>query len=127
MTCINTPGCTQFTLASFNSGYASTLNTVGALVSALVIAELAVTKAGDAPVARALDTTATSSTASTVLKAVTAAYLLVWLGLGLTAFVAGALWYPDSLKPLTDFGQAWLGVAIAAVYAYFGIARPDAA
>jgi hypothetical protein len=125
VTCINTQGCTQFTATNFGSGFASTLSTVGGLVSALVIAELAITKPGEAPVARALDTTTGSTTTSNVLRAVTGAYLLVWVALGLTAYVVGAMWYPDSLKPLTDFGQAWLGLAVAAAYAYFGISQPS--
>ena len=31
--------------------------------------------------------------------------------------------YPDKVKALTDFGQTWLGLAVAAGYAYFGIGR----
>jgi len=123
VTCVNTKGCAEFTIASFGSGFASTLSTVGGLVSALVIAELAITKPGEAPVARALDSAAGSAAARTALKAVTGAYLVVWVALGLTAYVVGAMWYPDSLKPLTDFGQAWLGLAVAAAYAYFGISQ----
>ncbi|MBA3270871.1 MAG: hypothetical protein H0T71_10195 [Acidobacteria bacterium] len=121
--CINTPGCMRLTGASFSSGFASTLSTVGGLVSALVIAELAITKPGEAPVARALEMTPSPATKN-ALKVVTGAYLLVWVALGLTAYVVGGMWYPDALRPLTDFGQAWLGLAVAAAYAYFGINEP---
>jgi hypothetical protein len=46
---------------------------------------------------------------------------MVWVALGVSAYVVGAMWYPDALKPLTDLGQSWLGLAVAAGYAYFGI------
>jgi len=119
-TCISKAGCSDLTLDSFTGGFASTMTTVGGLVSALVIAELAITKPGEAPVARALDATA-SPRANKILKVVTGAYLLVWVVVGLAAYVVGNMWYPDKLKPLTDLGQAWLGLAVAAGYAYFGI------
>jgi hypothetical protein len=44
----------QSAVGSFTEGFAATMTTVGGLVSALVIAELAVTNPGEAPVARAL-------------------------------------------------------------------------
>jgi len=122
VSCINTAGCSALTAGSFTAGFASTMTTVGGLVSALVIAELAITEPGKAPVARALDSNA-SPRATNTLKLITGIYLLVWVALGLAAYVVGAMWYPESLKPLTDLGQAWLGLAVAAGYAYFGINR----
>ena len=47
-------------------------------------------------------------------------YLAVWTLAGLAAFVVG-LRHPDVLQPLTDLGQSWLGLAVAAGYAYFQI------
>src|SRR6185503_3947591 len=120
VSCMNTAGCSALTADSFTAGFASTMTTVGGLVSALVIAELAITEPGKAPVARALHSHATHK-ATTALKWITGFYLLIWVALGLTAYVVGAMWYPESLKPLTDLGQAWLGLAVAAGYAYFGI------
>lgn len=96
------------------------MTTVGGLVSALVIAELAITKPGEAPVARALQPSS-STRATNALRVITGIYLLVWVGLGLTAYVVGTMWYPGALQPLTDLGQAWLGLVVAAGYAYFGI------
>jgi hypothetical protein len=122
VTCISTQGCTALTAASFTGGFASTMTTVGGLVSALVIAELAITKPGEAPVARALDPAA-SSRVTNSLKIITGLYLLVWVALGLAAYVVGAMWHPGALEPLTDGGQTWLGLAVAAGYAYFGIDR----
>jgi hypothetical protein len=106
-------------------GYASTMTTVGGLVSALVIAELAITKPGEAPVARALisDNQPTGATATRILTLVTGVYLLVWVLTGLTAYVIGAMWHPGTVQHLTDLGQSWLGLAVASAYAYFGISR----
>jgi hypothetical protein len=106
-------------------GFASTMTTVGGLVSALVIAELAITKPGEAPVARALgsDNVPAGATATRVLIGVTGVYLLVWVLTGLAAYVVGVMWYPAKEQHLTDLGQAWLGLAVAAAYAYFGISR----
>jgi hypothetical protein len=44
---------TTFAAGNFTTGFASTMTTVGGLVSALVIAELAITKPGEVPIARA--------------------------------------------------------------------------
>ena len=123
VSCISTTGCSTLSATSFTDGFASAMTTIGGLVSALVIAELAITKPGEAPVSRALDATA-STTKIGLLKAVTTIYLLVWVLVGLSAYVVGAMWYPGKLQPLTDLGQAWLGLAVAAAYAYFGI-RPQ--
>jgi hypothetical protein len=114
----------QSAVGSFTEGFATTMTTVGGLVSALVIAELAVTKPGEAPVARALrsgDGPALGQKATRVLTGLTGSYLLVWVIVGLAAYVVGTMWYPGKLQHLTDLGQAWLGLAVAAAYAYFGI------
>jgi len=115
-------GCTTTTAADFNSVMAASLNIISGLVSALVIAELAVTKPGDAPAARVLSDNA-STFAQSVLKFVTIVYVLVWLIAGLVAFMKG-MYHPQALPALTNVGQAWLGLAVAAAYAYFGLERP---
>ena len=117
--CTTTPGCTAYPAGYFNDGMAQALSIVGGLVSALVIAELAATRPGDAPGARALAEDA-SSRAKFILKVVTAVYVLAWMIAGLTAFFVG-LYHPKELPPLTNLGQAWLGLAVASAYAYFGI------
>jgi hypothetical protein len=121
--CVSSQGCAKWTLANFTPEMASALALVGGLVSALVIAELAITKPGETPVARALGPNAFPNSQSTV-KIITVAYLLVWLAAGLIAFVIGYLQHPRVLQPLTDLGQSWFGLAVAAGYAYFGI-RPE--
>jgi hypothetical protein len=98
---------------------AAALSLIGGLVSALVIAELAITKPGERPLQRAYtDTDKVSKKA--FIGIVTIGYVIVWIIAGLTAFIV-SLRKPDILQPLTDLGQTWLGLAVAAGYAYFGI------
>jgi hypothetical protein len=120
--CVSSPGCTTHPVNSFTEGMVQALTLIGGLVSALVIAELAITAPGQVPMARALDSSS-SSVKQTTLKVVTGLYLLAWLGSGLAAYVVGQMLHPKVLQPLTDLGQSWLGLAVAAGYAYFGI-RP---
>lgn len=117
--CVSTTGCTTSSAADFNDVMAQSLNVIAGLVSALVIAELAITEPGKAPVARALSDDASPMTKS-ILKAVTISYVLVWLVAGLFAFMKG-MYHPKALPPLTSVGQSWLGLAVAAAYAYFGL------
>ena len=117
--CLTTPGCTKYGTGFFNDGMAQALSIVGGLVSALVIAELAATKPGEPPAARALADDASERT-KLILKVVSSCYILAWLVAGLVAFFTG-LYHPKELPPLTTLGQAWLGLAVASAYAYFGI------
>jgi hypothetical protein len=118
--CLSTEGCSRFTSANFTTGFAATLSTVAGLVSALVIAVLAITKPGDTPGVKLLNVNATPK-AKTTLTVVAGFYLFAWVCTGLAAYVVGAMWHPGILQPLTDLGQAWLGLAVAAAYAYFGL------
>jgi hypothetical protein len=119
--CLDTPGCTQYTADSFSSGFAHAMSLIGGLVSALVIAELAVTKPGETPVARVIGGLSAGAVLNWTLIIVTMIYLVVWVVAGLAAYVVGTMWYPGKLQPLTDLGQSWLGLAVAAAYSYFGI------
>lgn len=119
--CVSRDGCTTFTINNFTDGMVSALTTIGALVSALVITELAVTQPGDAPVVGALGTTSESLFTQSFVKLTTFVYLGIWLFTGLAAFVVGVMQHPKVLQPLTDLGQSWLGLAVAAGYAYFGV------
>lgn len=110
-------GCTS--PGAFNPAMAQALAVITGLVSALVIAELAVTRAGEAPAMRLLRPDA-GPRAKRLLRWVTAIYLLVWLVAGLAAFVIG-LRHPDALPALTHVGQAWFGIAVAAAYAWLGL------
>ncbi|MFZ0422526.1 MAG: hypothetical protein WAL80_06585 [Xanthobacteraceae bacterium] len=123
--CIVTTGCTEYNAADFSKEFSHALNGIGGLVSALVIAELAMTEPGKAPVSRAIGSAGAYSKLSWTITIVTTLYLLVWVVTGVVAYVVGTMWYPDVLHPLTDLGQSWLGLAVAAAYAYFGIS-PEA-
>lgn len=117
--CASRGACTADTAASFNDVMAQALSVIGGLVSAFIIAELAITQQGAAPAARLLSAGA-SAKATNVLKWVTGIYVLVWLAAGLAAFLVG-MRHPNALPALTNIGQTWLGLAVAAAYAYFGI------
>jgi len=117
--CMAATGCTKYPENYFNEGMAQALSVIGGLVSALVIAELAVAKAGQAPARRILAEDASPLAVRTV-TIVSTFYVLVWIGAGLAAFIVG-LYHPMSVPPLTTLGQAWLGLAVSAAYAYFGI------
>lgn len=106
--------------ADFNQAMAAALATIGGLVSALVIAELSITKPGEPPAARVMSASS-SPGATRILTIVTSFYLAVWLATGLAAFVIGSLQHPEVLQSLTDLGQSWLGIAVAAAYAYLGV------
>jgi hypothetical protein len=113
--CSDQPAC----LDGFSKVMSTSLATIGGLVSALVVAELAMTKPKTTPTARSFGTDETT-TKKPLIKIVALVYLGVWVLAGLAALLVS--WFkPDALQPLTDIGQSWLGVAIAAIYAFFGI------
>lgn len=117
--CVSTDGCTVYPADYFNEGMAQALSIIGGLVSALVIAELAVTQPGQAPMARTLAADL-SHWALRAVKIVAVLYVLAWIGAGFAAFYVG-LYHPKALPALTTLGQAWLGLAVSSAYAYFGL------
>jgi hypothetical protein len=103
-------------------GISRTMATVGGLVSALVIAQLAVTEPGGVTAAGSTVTSGRlAKLVDTALPFARAGYVLVWILVGCAAFVVGELWYPGKVPALTTFAQAWLGLAVAAGYDYFGL------
>jgi hypothetical protein len=108
-----------------NSGQLLALTTIGGLVSALVIAELAISKPGEIGAVAAFGSTDgfVGRAANTAAPFVVIAYILVWSALGAAAFIVGVMEFPGKVQSLTDFGQSWLGLAVAAGYAYFGLNR----
>lgn len=94
------------------------LQALGSLVSALVAAQLAVApRPGDAR--RGLFVLGGAEGKPATIIAL--AYLLVWLALGFVAVIAGLVHYKYAVPALADFAKGWLGLAMAAAYAYFGI------
>lgn len=106
---------------SFTAEMASSLSLIGGLVSALVIAELAVTNPGETPGTRILGAEKPAAATNRVFVTAVFLYLTVWTLAGLVAFILGYLQHQGELTALTDMGQGWIGVAIAAGYSYFGI------
>jgi hypothetical protein len=107
----------------FNEKMAAALLSVGALVSGVIIAELAITRPNQTPGARLLNSSPSAS-AVLALKIIVYAYLAVWLICGLAAFIVN-LKNLEVHKPLQDAANAWFGLAIAAGYAFFGINPHD--
>ncbi|MEY9523981.1 hypothetical protein ABIF70_005122 [Bradyrhizobium japonicum] len=104
------------TVVAFGDGLTYVVTTVGGLVSALVIARLSVTEPGKAPSVVPGTTEATTATTTVAIL-----YLLGWMATGLTALVLGVMIYPKANQTLSDLGTTWLGLAVSAAYAYFGI------
>ncbi|MEO9648766.1 MAG: hypothetical protein ABJE99_11280 [Roseobacter sp.] len=98
------------------------VTTVGGLVSALVIAVLSVTRPGGAPEMAGFSPTGRWTRRLT--NGVVSLYLILWLIAGLSALVYGVMWYPGILPTLGDIGTTWLGLAVSATYAYFGLNPP---
>ena len=121
--CATATGCKAPLPAEFTAEMTAALSVVSGLVSALVITELSITQPGDAPVARAINPGA-SKTTTNLVKALAATYLLVWIAVGSWALLLG-LKHAAILPAITNLGQAWFGLAIAAAYAYFGIRPPN--
>jgi hypothetical protein len=118
-------GCINHLPSSFNDTMAQSLGIISGLVSALVVSELAITDPMDVPAASAFRRTNAAGVvlpAPTVLKVVSVIYLVAWTVLGFWAFLMG-IEHPTVVPPVTSLGQAWIGLAVAAAYAYFGLKR----
>lgn len=112
--CSGDPDCKEIVL---KSGMLNVLTIIGGLVSALVISKLSVTTPGADP---ALISYFGDETPGLV-KAIIWAYLFFWTFIGLLALVVGVLIFPETCKTLSQFGTTWLGTAVAAGWAYFGL------
>jgi len=120
--CLGSGACTEYT-KDLNEGVVTVLNLVGGLVSALVIAQLAVTEPGAAPGAGLADAETITETMKKVVTIVSIAYVTVWLACGLASVVQGYLRYPNVVPQLTASAKSWLGLAVAAAYSYLGLRR----
>ena len=120
--CLADSACKTYKAGDFNDSMAQAVAVIGGLVSALVISELAIAQPGKPPVPGSLRAQ-TSPGAVKVVSVVSVTYVAVWIAAGLAAFIV-SLYHPTVLQPLTSLGQAWLGLAVAAAYAYFGLKAP---
>lgn len=112
-------GCVDSVRTRFGEGFSYVLTTVGGLVSALVIARLSIATPGQAPGFRRFDEM--SARARLISNWVSGIYLLVWASTGLAALVVGVMLHPGIIPTVSDLGTVWLGLAVAAGYAYFGL------
>jgi hypothetical protein len=93
------------------------LTTVSGLVSALVVSKMTVSSPGSDPaVFRNF-----VEGQPVIVNIIVWCYLLIWTFTGLATLIVGVLLHPDVCKTLSDSGTTWLGVAVAAGYAYFNI------
>jgi len=96
------------------------LNVVGGLVSALVIAELAITQPGELPSPQLLKRRMSRSSKKlrTILSTT---FIIVWIVCGVISIVIYVLYPNVTPAALSEFAKAWLGLALAAAYSYLGI------
>ena len=95
------------------------LNTIGGLISAVVIGVLGATQTGDFPAQKSIakNLTGTVQTVATIMPSL---FILVWIICGVVTVIYGFVLY-DNVPPLNASAKVWLGSAIGSVYAYFGI------
>jgi len=126
--CATAKPCVAPASGIVGEGFVYVVTTVAGLVSALVIAQLSVTEPGKPPTVGSFKPE--SRGAAKAVTAVVTLYLLAWVATGLAALVIGVMLYPKVDQTLADIGSTWLGLAVSAAYAYFGITptpvRPEA-
>jgi hypothetical protein len=107
----------------FSDGLAAIMQGGGGMTSAVVVALLGLTKAGQLTWATPL--VEHGGRHPLDLHAIlTGAYALAWFAAGLTALVVGWILYPRKVDALTAAGQAWFGVALVAGYSFFALPPP---
>ena len=112
--CGHHSGCAPL---QFAKGLLFIVTTVGGLVSALVVARLALATPGGAiQIANA-----STDSENPLANVIAWGYVGSWFLIGIAALVIGVLMYPDVSQTVADFGTAWLGLAVTACYAYLGI------
>jgi Hedgehog amino-terminal signalling domain len=116
--CASTNPCVSPPAGLVGEGFVYVVTTVAGLVSALVIAQLSITEPGKPPT---LGSFRPEGRAATMVTSVVALYLLAWIATGLAALVVGVMLYPKVNQTLADIGSTWLGPAVSAAYAYFGL------
>ncbi len=109
-----------FPSISVNDGTISVHTTIGGLISALVISQLAITEPGTNPANR-LMTADMSQHTRTIVTTIAFVYLGVWVVVGVISLLFGVMLFEEANQTLSDSGTVWLGTAIAAGYAFFGI------
>lgn len=113
-------GCTQ-NCPQLSNNMAYILNTIGGLISAVVIGVLGATQTGEFPAQKSIyDSKTLTGTVQTVAVIMPSLFILVWIICGVVTVIYGFVLY-DNVPPLNASAKVWLGSAIGSVYAYFGI------
>lgn len=112
--------CAAGTVCAIEPEYVIFLHTIGALVSAVVVSELAVTKPLEAPGTAHIQPN-DSPTKVVITKILASLYVMTWFVAGLVALMVSTK--HKGVEPLTDLGKQWIGFFVAAGYAYFGLSR----
>jgi hypothetical protein len=112
--CAGDASCSKLDL---RQGLVYVLTTVGGLVSALVVSRMTTTTPGSDPAVF----THFKDGQPLVVNVIVWCYLIIWTFTGLASLVVGVIIFPDICKTLSDIGTTWLGMAVAAGYAYFNI------
>ena len=111
--------CTE----QFSSGMSFLLNSLGGLIAATVVGVLGATQTGEFPAKKTFERNLTGIV-KTIAAYMPSVYILFWIVCGVIMVIYGFITYPEAVAPLSAQAKVWLGTAIAAVYAYFGI-TPD--
>lgn len=114
---------TRAGLSDYSPNMSYLLNTIGGLISAVVVGVLGATQPGDFPAEKTLTKTIKGTTQSFV-RFIPSVFILVWIACGVAMVVFGFILYENSVPALNAQAKVWLGAAIGAVYAYMGI-RPN--
>jgi hypothetical protein len=112
--CANDVSCGKL---DFHHGITYVLTTVGGLVSALVVSRMTATAPGADPAVF----THFKDGQPLVVNLIVWSYLIIWTFTGFASLVIGVIVFPEICKTLSDIGTTWLGMAVAAGYAYFNI------
>ena len=105
----------------FAEGITYVLTTIGGLISALVVAQLAITEPGEDPGTHFSRSVHKDNKPQRLTMIIAYVFISAWLVSGLAALVVGVMLYPDANKTISDIGTTWLGLAAAAGYSYFNI------
>jgi hypothetical protein len=112
--CSYDPSCSKIEL---HDGLSYVLTTVGGVVSALVVSKMTITTPGSDPAVFKQF----GEGQPLLVNIIVWSYLIIWTAIGLASLVVGVVIFPGICKTLSDFGTTWLGLAVAAGYAYFNI------
>ena len=113
------PTCQTEYPKDLNEGLLLILNLVGGLVSALVIAVLAVTTPGK-PIGKVFLEDDPGQPSQTIITVISILYVAVWLICGIVLVIT-YIRKPDTVPAVSTAAKSWLGLAVAAAYSYLGV------